>query len=386
MKTKLVVLSIASFLILLVSCNKDDDSQTPLLPTSTGKLTGKVMSRNGTKPIGGAIVFVLNDQSKLYYTRTDASGNFSLNAPTGSRDLNIQTGGGMNFRTVIHVDIVKGQTIAIDPTATRLQQVANMAYVAGSYDEVQDVVTGLGYNISAITNADLTNYNTISQYDIIFLNCGAKDHDNAVVDTNLANFVTNGGSLYTSDYAVAYLTGGNYSSSSCGQAFGFIPDDKLCTLTAGTVSTIAGAQITDTALAASMGFSTLDIVYDLPQWEKINNFDPTFWDVMVNDPASGQPLMIKTNNFSGGTAGTEVGQSGADEGWMTICHKEFGSESFTITIPESEWAMHAAHGDSVGSCSNANNSGTIYFTTFHNHAGGNIGNAGLILQYVILNL
>jgi hypothetical protein len=386
MKAKFIVLSIASFLMLLLSCNKDDDAQTPLLLGATGTVKGKVLAKNGNKPIGNALVFVMGDQSKLYYTRTDAAGNFSLKAPVGNRKLHIQTGGGMNFRTVIPVTIQKGITLTIATDAARLQQVASMAYVAGNYDEVQDIVTDLGYSITEISNADLGNYSLISQYDIIFLNCGAKEFNNSQVDSNLADFVTNGGSLYASDWAVAYLTGGARFSAVCGEGYGFIPDNTLCAVNNGFATTILGAEITDSGLATSLGFTTLDIEYDLGSWEKIESFDPAFWDILVNDPTSGKPLMIRTNHFSGGTSGTEVGQGAADEGWITICHNEEGMPPFTITIPESEWEMHQAHGDSMGECSNSNNSGTIYYTTFHNHAGGNIGNAGLILQYVILNL
>lgn len=388
MKTKLLYCTALSLLFLLLSCNKDDAAQNYPMPEATGKLTGKVMAKNGVKPIGGAMVFVLNDQSKLYYTHTDASGNFSLDAPAGSRELQIQTGGGANFRTTIPINVVAGQTIAIDPGTSRLDQVARMAYVAGNYDSIQTMITDMGYDITALTNNDLLDYSIVSQYDIIFLNCGAKQTmtNQSLMDTNLANFVTNGGSLYASDWAVAYLSGGGINSHGCNEANGFIPDDKLCATNNGSTQTVTGASVSDANLAASIGFSSLDIQYDLPAWQQITNYDPAFWDVEVMNPANNNALMIKTKNFSGGTIIAEVGRSAADENWITICHHESEGGSFTITIPETDWAAHEAHGDSLGECSNSNNSGTIYYTTFHNHASGNIGNMGLILQYVILNL
>jgi hypothetical protein len=149
--------------------------------------------------------------------------------------------------------------------------------------------------------------------------------------------------------------------------------------------TINGAQITNTALASSLGFSTLNIVYDIGAWQKIINFDASYWDVLVNDPTTNSPLMIKTNNFSSGIVSTPVGNS-ENEGWVTICHNPSGNNPITLTINENALPAHLAHGDSLGECSNSNNSGTIYYTTFHNHAGDNISNAGLILEYVILNL
>ena len=389
MKTKFTLFTLFTFILLFNACSKDDETKSTVADV-TGKITGKVMAKNGLKPIGGALVFVENNQSKVYYTRTDAQGNFSLDAPVGNRNLQIQTGGGANFRSTIPVIIVKGQNVAIDPATTRLDQVARMAYIAGDFDQIQSIVTDLGYTIDAITTADLLDYSIVSQYDIIFLNCGGS-HDNtaadqAATDTNLANFVTNGGSLYASDWAVAYLTGGGPNSSICGEANGFIPDDKLCSKTTGLETTIAGAQIVDANLAASLDFSTLNIQYDLGGWEQIYNFDPMFWDVMVSDPATNSALMIKTNHFSGGSIISPAGRNAADEDWMTICHHEATGELFTITIPIAEWPVHEAHGDSVGECSNSNNSGTIYYTTFHNHAGDNIVNTTPILQYVILNM
>lgn len=378
MKIKLILV-ILTFVFLTLSCSSDNDSGSQ----PTGTITGKLMVKNGSKPVGGALVFVQDDKSEIFYTYTDADGNFSFKAPVGPGTLQMQTGGGGNFRTSLSINVVKNHTLTIEPTLCRLEQVANMAFVAGTYDSIQDIVTGLGYTIHQIQYNDLTNYAVISQYDVIFLNCGSKEGNSTTIDTNLANFVTNGGSLYASDYSVAYLTGGALFSDICGESGGFIPDDKLCAKNTGEETTITGAQIIYPDLAASLGFSTLDIQYDLGWWEQINSCDSTFWDILVTNPANNQPLMIKTKNFSGGTVGNRVGD---DDGWITICHTDDSGTPITITIQQSDWAEHEAHGDSLGSCTNANNSGTIYYTTFHNHASGNIGNSGLILEYVILNL
>ena len=387
MKIKFTLATFLALIFLTLSCSKDEDN--PTTPTQpTGTITGKLLVKNGSKPVGGALVFVLDDNNKLYHTYTQANGDFSLKAPIGQRTLQMQTGGGANFRTSLEVNVIENQTITIDQSMSTLDQVANMAYVVGSYDEIQDIVTGLGYTITQITNEDLANYSVISQYDIIFLNCGGRQNISSIsatIDANLADFVTNGGSLYASDWAVAYLTGGDVNSPDCGQAGGFIPDDKLCSKNIGASTTITGAQVTDANLAAALGFSTLDIEYDLGSWQNVFAYDATYWDVLVSDPGSNQPLMIKTTNFSGGAVSTQVGDNDTD-GWITICHTDDSGTPVTITINENAWPAHQVHGDSLGSCVNTNNSGTIYYTTFHNHASGNIGNSGLILEYVILNL
>jgi hypothetical protein len=387
MKIKSILFFAITFLF--IGCSKNDKVDSVTLQ-ETGKLAGKVLSKNGIKPIGGALVFVLDTTGKLYKTNTDKTGDFVLDAPVGNHTLQIQTGDGSNFRTSLQVDVLKNQTVTIPNSSTKLEQVARMAYVLGSYDNIQSIVSSLGYAIEGLSNEDLKNYNKVAQYDIIFLNCGGRSSlstsNSAVIDDNLENFVTNGGSLYASDWAVAYLIGGTNNSDICNEVGGFIPDDKLCATSNGPSSTITGAQVTNTDLANSIGFTSLDITFDLGSWEQINSFDPNFWDVLVNNPTNNKPLMIKTNQLSSGLVTVPVGVTASDNGWVTICHSPNENNPITITVNQNALEAHQAHGDSIGACSNTNNSGAIYFTTFHNHAGENIGNAGLILEYVILNL
>ncbi len=386
MKNKLFIKLLALMLLFLTSCNDEEFQATD--SENSGTITGKVLSKNGVKPIGGAIIFAFDDKNEMYYTYSDAAGDFSLKIPSGDRKINIQTGGGTNFRTEINVTILKNKTIALSETQTRLDQVAKMAYISGNYDNIETIVTSMGYDIELLSLSDLTNYSKVSQYDIIFLNCGSYQKNNATAQSNLSKFVTNGGSLYASDWAVAFLMGGISSTNQCNAAGGFIPDTTLCTTNNGTATTFPDAQITNTDLTTAIGFSSLSIEYDLGAWQKINSCDTSFWDVLVKNPATQEPLMIKTNNYSNPTQlDTPVGNDAADE-WVTICHTPSGNNStpITITINQNALQAHLNHGDTLGSCTNTTNNGTIYFTSFHNHANANIGNSLLILEYVILNL
>lgn len=373
-------------LLFITSCNEEEiqaiDSE------NTGTLTGKVLSKNGSKPIGGAIVFTFDDKNEMYYTHSDENGEFSLKVPSGDRKINIQTGGGTNFRTEIDVTIPKNETVALSETQTRLNQVARMAYIAGNYDNIETIITSMGYDIELLSLAELTDYAEVAQYDIIFLNCGFYLKDDATAQNNLSKFVTNGGSLYASDWAVAFLTGGTTKSTQCNEIGGFIPDNTLCSINNGVAITIPNAQITDTNLTNAIGFNSLSIEYDLGSWQKITSCDVNFWDVLVKDPATQEPLMIKTNQYSNPSQLENPVGNDATDGWVTICHMPPSNNSnpITITINENALQAHLSHGDSLGSCSNTNNNGTIYFTTFHNHANANIGNSILILEYVILNL
>ncbi|RKT01543.1 peptidase associated/transthyretin-like domain-containing protein [Chryseobacterium defluvii] len=381
---------IAVMMFLFIGCNSNDTNEVNEITTPTvqmGKVSGKVVSKNGAKQIGGALIFTFDENSKMYYAYSDANGEFTLEAPEGSHTVSIQTGNGSNFRTEVNVNIKKNETTVLDNAVTQLNQVANMAYVKGTYDDIESIVTGLGYTLTQITYNDLKVMSTVAQYDVIFLNCGSKPGvgaDDQAVYNNLSTFVSNGGSLYASDWAVAYLTGGGSNSNACNMAGGFIPDTKLCSVNNGTSGTINNTTISDVNLANALGFNTLNIHFDLGSWQKINMYDTTFWDVMVKN--NNEALMIKTNKYHDASATQVPIGNSATNGWVTICHNPTGSNPMTITIPQSSWATHQAHGDTMGACNGSNNSGNIFYTAFHNHASGNIGNSGLILQYIILNL
>lgn len=378
---------------LLINCTGEvtspSDPEGPEI-IKTGKLTGKVMSQNGTKPIGGASVFTFDDQYKIYYTTSDADGNFSLEAPTGNHTIHIQTGNGSNFRTEISANVKENENLNLDVSQTKLNQVAKIAYVKGSYDKIEDIIQTLGYAATEITTNDLANLTTIAQYDIIFLNCGSRiNYSNtalyAAIDTNLATFVANGGSIYASDWDVAYLVGGTNNTNNCSLAGGFVPDSKLCSKNTGNSGMVA-ATVNSAGLSTALGFSTLGIDYDLGSWQKIVNYDPAYWEVLVKETATNDALMIRTNHFTAtGIPNTTIGNA-PNTTFTTVCISLPGNIQISISVPQALVSYLVALGATVGPCSGSSNSGYIYYTTFHNHASGNIGNAGVILQYVILNL
>ncbi|GAA5085100.1 hypothetical protein GCM10023210_05610 [Chryseobacterium ginsengisoli] len=347
------------------------------------------MSQNGTKPIGGASVFTFDEKYKIYYTASDADGNFTLDAPVGNHTIHIQTGNGSNFRTEISATVKNNETLSLDAGQTKLNQVAKIAYVKGTYDKIEDIIQTLGYTATEITNNDLANLTTIAQYDIIFLNCGSRNNYSSnpalynVIDGNLATFVANGGSIYASDWDVAYLVGGTTNTNNCSLAGGFVPDTKLCSKNIGNVGTV-GATVNNAGLTTALGFNTLNIDFDLTAWQKIVNYDPTYWEVLVKETSTNDALMIRTNHFT--ATGTPTTPIGTTTTFATVCITLPGNIQVTISVPQVLVPYLVALGATVGPCSGASNSGYIYYTTFHNHASGNIGNAGVILQYVILNL
>src|SRR6478609_3244782 len=61
-------------------------------------------------------------------------------------------------------------------------------------------------------------------------------------------------------------------------------------------------------------------------------------------------VVITATNFSGSTSQTASFLCQPPVKMITICHTETGKGLQTISIAETEWATHAAHGDTQGTC------------------------------------
>lgn len=398
-----IIIAIFASAIIYTSCKKDkEENETPVVvqPTQYGIVKGTVVSQNET-PIGGAKVFVENG-SEIILVLSDENGNFELEVPAGQRVINIQTGKGNIFRSDYIIDVIANTDNFVPTEKSMLNQVADLAYIAGAYDEIEAlIIDSLGYTATEITVNDLADLATIEQYSGIFLNCGKSGLLDAQKYTNLEQFVADGGSLYASDWAVEYLTGdGNAKSfelidrdgvpefglKSCtGDAGGFIDDNILCTQKIGPVMTISGASIIATDIQNYLGQSTVDVEYDLGSWEQIEILDNP-WEVLIEDQNTGYgPLAIRL--AYGNLNSTKAAKQMNEQGWITICHIPPGNPNnpITITVSINSWPAHQAHGDPEGPC--AGTGGTIYYTTFHNHAQGNISfDVQKLLEYFILNL
>lgn len=389
----LIAVFFAASLLITGSCNKDNSNQnTSQIPT--GIITGKVVAQNGTTPIPMASVFV-DYNGEIYITFTDIEGNFSLEAPAGVVPLYIESGKGNIFRSMITATIEKDKTTSIPNGTLKLQQTSALAYIKGSYDNIEDIIINqLGYAADELTIADLDNFNKLNNYAGLFLNCGKSEALNAAKYANLLAFVNGGGSIYASDYAVEYLTGDGYNKgaqsheahpvakTTCvGELGGFIEDSLLCTDKIAPMTTIHGALILPTDVQDYMGVTTLDIEYDLGGWEQILEVACPPWEVLIEDTATYGPLAIRMTFQGTGS------KSGEKQDWVTICHIPPGNpaNAHTITVAASAVPAHLAHGDYLGSCQG--NGGTIYFTTFHNHVQGTISpDIQKMLEYFILNL
>jgi Carboxypeptidase regulatory-like domain len=350
----LSLLIAAALCISSTGCKKNDDTSGGDAAPVNSTISGKVHSPTG-KLIGAAEIIAGN-----YKTKSDKNGDFSLPVAAGTYQLIIQTGGGNVFKTTVSCTATANQNTALTYSQTKLNQVGNMAYIAGTWDKIETIINdSLGYMAVPITVADLDSTSTLETYDVIFMNCGAlnTDHMDSLRYANLNWFMQNGGSIYASDYAVEFLTGDGYyrqANSSTQWAFrnsnhtasglqvlstcstadlgGFIQDSSLCTSKIGSSGIIANAHISDANLVVLLGKDSIDIDYNLGSWERIGLLDAPFTSI-INDPMTNEPLAA-TTDFNGNYPG-----------------------------------------------------GKIFYTTFHNEAQGVISSdVQNILQYFILNL
>jgi len=378
---------IASLSVLFFSCKKNNIEDNGV-PEITGTITGKVVSPNNRTPIRYALVFI-STAKKLYSTHTDINGNFSLTAAVGTaQELHVQTGNGDKFRSIIQVDVIANQTTPLSDMI-RLNQVGNFAYLAGSFDKIENIlIDSLGYNAQSINSTNIQNIAGISNFDVLFINCGAYNtYENSNIDSAFSNFVSGGGSLYLSDYSMDFLTGQNaLTACQVPRYYGFIADSTVCSRRTGAVSVVPNAQVISPELQYYLGKDSMSISYNLGSWERIQSIDNNFWQTMITDPTDNSPLLIRTNQYNNGNNNAPLVGS-RDTSHVTICHQLGNGTSITITVNANAVADHLAHGDSIGACNNPYQSGWIYFTTFHNEHNGQISeDVKHILEFMILNL
>jgi len=368
--------------ILFVSCSHEEDVPA-IEQLKTGTVIGKVVSNNGTA-VARALVFH-DYNGEIVHVYSDTNGNFELSIPEGTGDLHIQTGDGRLFRTVSSVTIAEDEVLDLTASANMvLTQQANLAYLAGAFDSIQDLVIEMGYSVTEVTVADLSSPDLYSQYDAVFLNCDLATFDEAT-NTNMINYVAQGGSLYASDWAIGYFLGADNESGTLCEARpgGFINDDTICTEKMGLRPELYNSPVLTEEYQTVLGKTEMDI--DSGVWTIVHDIDHNFWEVLVEDTL-GTPLVMRTNNITSTDATPPSNNNGE---WVTICHIPPGNPGnpITITVNSNALDTHLAHGDILGGC-NENQSGNVYYTTFENHQSGPsaIVDVKKILEHIILSL
>lgn len=124
------------------------------------------------------------------------------------------------------------------------------------YDDIGAVLESMGYKTLEIQDSELADLDFISQFDVIFINCSGDASYNAPgAETSLQQFVQDGGAIYASDFAFAYVDTSFPGNINFG---GYI----------GKVQNIT-ATVIDPGLATYLGTNSVPIYYDLGGWVPI---------------------------------------------------------------------------------------------------------------------
>lgn len=249
-----------------------------------GDVIGVVCSPSGTVYINDALVYVetidCQGQPIRVETASDANGEYTLTGvPSGHQTVEIRKG---SFQHSFEVDVRPGQVNDLRGTLAKLcfgARAARIAVVSGTYDTIQEILDTLGVEYDLILDdpplffgssaaADfLMDGDRLSEYHILFLNCSEWAWMNLhvygdanLIGQNLSAFVHNGGSIYASDWAFAFVERpwpgtidfhGNDASEY---------DSKV-----GQMGLFTGT-VRDQSLATFLGKEEVDINFDLLHW------------------------------------------------------------------------------------------------------------------------
>ena len=255
----------------LCACGSDSPKATGSrvdCKAGTSTLGGTFFAPNGTTAVVGGNVTI--STAAGCQAVTDQAGAFTfVNVPSSPATITGKKG----FLTATTTG-TPGQplTLKVDPASLRL------AYVPGSFDQIEAVLTRLGFaaSLTALTETDLATA-TLSQYQGLFLNCGLDETyaTDPTTQAKLRAYVGGGGYLYASDWAFSYVEG-----AYPGKIVFLSPDPR-----SGEAASAVQAKILDASLKTALGKSTAAINFNLSSWVVIDSV-PAPGQVLISGPVT----------------------------------------------------------------------------------------------------
>lgn len=279
------------------------DTRVGICQAAPGSITGRICGGDGYWLSNATVSTEVDGHHRE--TTTDGSGYFTLaGLPPGDYTITVTKG---SFSATYAVTVLSDQPTTLGDLEC-IPPTTNIAVVTGVYDSVEAILGNLGFTVRNVysgsanptvqdpngfvdviagfspnsgdsehwLNGFLMDPVWMSQYDIIFFNCGLED--NALLTNtassqalqNLRNFVDAGGSIYASDWASGVVE----------QAFqgrikfdpkGMVIEDFPSTTTdypsrIGAPDNALPTQVVDAGLAATLNKSQVNINLNLSQW------------------------------------------------------------------------------------------------------------------------
>jgi len=157
-----------------------------------------------------------------------------------------------------------------------------IAVSPSGYDNIGKVVQELEYQFTQLSHAQLRDTATLSKFDVVFINCDSSCNSNAApAQKAIASYVSNGGTIYASDFAADYIAAAFPGAINFAGRKG--PRGKVT------------AKIVDKGLAARIG-SGIQLTFDMSSWMQINNVRK---DSQVYVEQNGRPLLVSFRHNKG---------------------------------------------------------------------------------------
>lgn len=262
----------------------------PPPPGEVGVVEGRVCAPDGTTWLNAADAFVDLSGGGRVGDQTDVDGHYRIeNVPIGAQVVHIQKG---SFSADVNVTVTAGATTVVPEAECEIIAAhLKIAVVTGDYDRVQDVLAGIGIEEGDVdlfesngfddgwVDALLLDYAVLSQYDIVFLNCGLGDLgftarffgvNPAIVGANLRQFVQEGGSIYASDWAYHVV------EKTWPEFVDFRGDDATAqTAKVGAAPQDQTANIIDGPMSIALGQTSMVLHYPLNAWVVMEAVSPS---------------------------------------------------------------------------------------------------------------
>ncbi len=249
-----------------------------------GSVTGRVCAPDQQTWVNGAAVFIdgtdCHGQAFHVETASATDGTFNLTGvPPGSWTVKA-TLGAFTQETPVTVN-ASAATAIPDNQLCVAQKAVRIAVVTGAGDKIEDLLTSLRLNFTLFggdtstwtSEAEpfLADLNKLKQYDLVFVDCAAAKASGTVIDLgpraalikqNLRAYAQQGGSVYSSDWALVFtLAAAPTDFSYVMQPGSAVTNPFDAKVLKGFAPQTVSARVDDSGLAQFLGKSTLNITF-----------------------------------------------------------------------------------------------------------------------------